>query len=293
MSKLLVRIGGLLCLALLSGCLGENSPQDVTIAFWKSVITKDVEGAVEHSTLIDARSYDGFSRDWKGLQPTLGKVVIDGDEASVVTTLSHPGDTTDRPVDVVTYLVRQDDQWKVDSVRTGDELSGPLSTLFARLNRLGEALSERLQGDTAVEMDRLGAQLEQLSDTVGERAAETFDKYGEELRRSIDELAESVERALENERLSEQDRRVLREVVDNLNDGSDKLSRPTVRSIADGGRSVATARQQLETVDDRSIAPYQEQWQEWSERIEADLRRMVDELAATSAQRPESTVRML
>ncbi|HEX5515108.1 MAG TPA: hypothetical protein VFY81_11975 [Gammaproteobacteria bacterium] len=284
-SKLCVRVAALLAaLLLLSACSGEKTPQDVTALFWQAVIGSDANKAVEYSTLTDARAYDGFSRDWKGLQPTLGKLVIEGDEASVVTTFAGPDtQASGRPLEVVTYLVRQNDQWKVDYGRTGEALRGPLASLFTQFNRLSKKISDQLDaaaGDLTVEMERLSEQLEQLSATVSEQTSTAIEQYGKALRRSIDELAESVERALKDQRLTDQDKRTLRRVAKDLNEDSDNLARPTAEVIADSGKNVAAARQQLAGTESASLQPYKEQWQKWGERIEADVRRLVDELSA-------------
>ena len=284
-SKLHLRIVALLgAVLLLSACFGEKTPQDVTTLFWQAVIGNEANKAVEYSTLDDIHAYDGFSRDWSGLQPTLGKVVIEGDEASVVTTFASPdAQAGGRPLELVTYLVRQNDQWKVDYGRTGEALRGPLTSLFTQFNRLSKKISGQLDaaaGNLTVEMERLSEQLEQLSATVGGQASTAIEQYGKALRRSIDELAESVERALKDQRLLEQDRRTLRRVTKDLNEDSDSLARPTAEAIADSGKNVAAARQQLAGIESAALQPYQEQWQEWGERIEADVRRLVDELSA-------------
>lgn len=284
LSKLGMRALVLLCvLLLLSACITAKTPQEVTMAFWNGVVANQPDEAVEHSTLDDVRQYDAFSRDWSGYEPSLGRVVIDGAQASVVTTLARPGDTADRSVEVVTYLVRQDEAWKVDYARTEAALRGPFGSLFEQLDRLGKTLAgqfEAASGDLALEMERLGAELEQLSATVGQRAEETIDRYGEQLRQSIDELAESIGRALEEERLSNQDRRTLREVRDDLNDDSDSLARPTAQAIADSGKDIAAARRQLDTIDDPAVEQYKTEWRQWEERIERDIRRMLDDLSA-------------
>jgi hypothetical protein len=144
--KLHLRVVVLICMALLlSACFGKKTPQEVTEAFWEAVIDNDAKSAVKYSTLTDVQEYDGFSRDWSGLRPVLGKIVIDGEEASIVTELTGSDEAGDVPVKLVTHLVRQDDKWKVDYVRTREELSGGvLGNLLGGLNRLGKQITGKL-----------------------------------------------------------------------------------------------------------------------------------------------------
>lgn len=287
MKKLYVRFT-LMCLALLiSACTGPNTPEDVTYAFWEAVVGNDADDAVKYSTLPDVGEYDGFGRDWNGFTPELGRIVIEGDEASVETRLVPGENGGERPVEFVTHLVRREETWKIDYARTASAVrGGPLAQLFGQLERLGKDLSDQFKAtsDTfSAEMERLGRQLDALSDSLNAQAAESIEKYGEELRRSIEELAESARRALEeHEReLSGEDRRALQEVSAELAEDSDTLaSRPTLQSIADSSETVATARQQLDAIDSKAVEAYREQWHEWGDKFEADMQEMLAELAA-------------
>jgi hypothetical protein len=100
----------------------------------------------------------------------------------------------------------------------------------------------------------------------------------------MDELAESIERALkEREKsLSEPDRRALQEVAADLNEGSERLENPSMQALADGSTEAMRAQQRLEAVDDKAVGgAYKEQWRVWGERVEGELRQMLDEFAAS------------
>ena len=62
----------LLIMIFLTGCFGPKSPQDVTQAFWKAVITQKVDDVIEYSTLVDAKTYTAFNKNWIGYQPVIG-----------------------------------------------------------------------------------------------------------------------------------------------------------------------------------------------------------------------------
>lgn len=283
MSKLRTRVFALICSALLlSACVQDKTPQEVTQAFWDAVVVNDAKGAARHSTLADAAEYDAFGRDWQGLSPSLGKIVIDGDQASVVTILAGADGSSRSQVD--TYLVRAGGEWKVDYARTGTQLDGgPLGALFGHLEKLGSSITQQLKAasdDFAVSMERMGEELEAAAGEIGEQASADIAKYGEDLRKSIDELARSIEQVLKEEerRLSDGEQRVLEGVVARLEEGSEQLSQVTLQSIADGAQALAAARQQLDAIDNEALQPYREQWREWGERIEAETEQMLDQV---------------
>lgn len=289
MAKLHPRLVALLCLVLmLSACIGEKTPQEVAHSFWGSVISNDANGAVKYSTLTDVNQYDGFDRDWKGLTPTWGRIVIEGEQASIVSRFSDTENPAHDGLTFATFLVRQDDEWKVDYARTGKELrGGALGQLFGQLKRIGESLSSQFNAtsdDLGVKMERLGEELEELSGSLGEQASESIEKYSEGLRRSIDELAESARRALKEheKQLSEEDRRALQEVVADLDQNSDQLSEPSFQSIAHSRETVTAAQQQLNAIESENIGSFKRQWKEWGGEYEADVRKILGELSAVA-----------
>lgn len=277
------RLAVLCAVVLLSACFAPKTPQEVAQRFWESVINDDATGAVEYSTLVNAQDYDGFSRDWNGFHPVWGKVVIEGDQASIVAEFSR----ADEKRSLVTYLVRQNDHWKVDYLRTGESLQGdPLERLFGRLGELGRSLSAQFSSSSdelATEMERLGEQLREQSAIISQQAETQIREYSDSLRQSMEELADSVERALkERERsLSEQDRQALQEAAADLNAGSERLEASSMQALADGSKNAMRAQQRLEAVDEQAVGEsYKRQWREWREGVETELRQMLAEFSA-------------
>ncbi|MFO7594091.1 MAG: hypothetical protein R6X15_08630 [Pseudomonadota bacterium] len=271
---------------LLSACFAPKTPQEVTQSFWRAVISDDVGEAVSHSTLTDARDYDAFSLDWSGFQPTWGRVIIEGDEARIESEFSKGEGQTVETREFITYLVRRNDVWKVDYLRTAESLrAGPLERLFGQLGELGESLSRQF-GNTSQEINeemmRLGDRLKQQSESLSREMSEGIERYSEELRRSLEELAESVERALEERErsLSESDKRTLKEVASDLNEGSENLEKPSIDSLVESSQSATSARLRLSTLDDEAVGRYRQQWREWQEEFEAELEAMFAALSA-------------
>ncbi len=279
----------LFCSALLlTACMGPKSPQEVTQAFWEAVIADNGEDAVKYSTLSKPEEYDAFAQQWSGFHPSLGKVVIEGEQASVRVKLSSPASSKQDDRNVTTYLVRHDDAWKVDYQRTGEMLrGGMLGKLFGDLSKLGDDLSKQLKSTTkslGTELERMGKELEAMSDSVSEEARAELEKYAEELRREIDALAESIRRALEDRerKLSSEDRQVLSEVAADLQQQRKGLDQPTVQSISDSSKGVGAAQQRLEAMDSNAVGDYQDQWSAWGKQLEKGMREFLDELNAAS-----------
>lgn len=272
---------------LLYACFAPQTPQEVARAFWTAVINDDARQAAEYSTLARAEDYDAFSRNWQGLQPSWGRIVLDGNEASIVTRFADPttSEKTDR--EFVTYLVHREDRWKVDYERTGRGVrGGTLGELIGKLSQLGNDLSKQYESslkDFQVEMERLGRRLEEMADTFGQQAAQSIERYAEELQRSIEQLRESINRALqEQERnMPEHDRRILTEVSADLERNSRNLSRPDITAVAEGGRNIGRAQQRLASIDSGWSAEYREQWHALSAKLEQDVQRLLQEISAT------------
>lgn len=277
-----------MCMALLlTGCFSQQTPQQVTQVFWQSVISNNAKDAVKYSTLTDEQGYDGFSRDWSGLQPSWGKVVIDGKHASIVSRFSKVDSSGTHNRKLITHLVQHNEQWKVDYARTRKEMRGDsLENLF---NQLGRTLSDQLTASSkelGAEVERMSEELESIAGSINQQASESINRYAEDLRKSINELAESVQRALKEQRknLSDKDRRELNEVVYNLNKDSEKLSRPGILSITEGSKSVGKAQQRLVAMDDGAVGEYKQQWRQWREEFEADVHKIFTEFSSIAEQ---------
>lgn len=285
MIRLLVLTG---MAVMLSACFGPKTPQEVTQAFWGAVINNDIKDAVEYSTLADPRNYDGFSRDWSGFQPSWGKVIIEGNEASVVSEFASPANSGMDDRNFITYLVRRNDKWEVDYDRTSVEVhGGALVNLFGKLSQLGDDFSKQLQAsanDFNAEMERMSRELEEISKEFGQQASESLERHAEELRESLKELEESINRALKdnNNDLSAQDRRLLIEASAEIDESRDSLNEPTPESIAKSSKSIGDAQRKLGATESDVLNKYKQQWQELSQQFEETLQKALDDFSASA-----------
>jgi gas vesicle protein len=189
---------------LLSSCQSPETPQQVAQHFWQAVIEDKPDKVVKYSTLVDVKDYDRFSTNWSGFQPSLGKITIEKNNASVVSQFTPPTGADLKERKLTTYLVMQNEEWKVDYQKTRDEMkTDKAGNLFGRLNQIGKKLQEQLENSADEfnsEMEQLGKKLQELSDQVGSDAAEGVEKFADELEKSIKELEESIDRALKDDR---------------------------------------------------------------------------------------------
>ncbi|MEJ2362102.1 MAG: hypothetical protein P8Z75_11865 [Gammaproteobacteria bacterium] len=270
---------------LLSGCFGPKTPQAVAKAFWQAVIEHDAVAAAKYSTLTNAQAFTGFDLDWHGYKPEWGKVIIDGDRASIETRFSGlAGNAADKR-QCVTYLVRQDGVWKVDYRRTGEDLhGGALGQLFGQLNQMGTALSKSLDASAKqlnAEMQRLGKKLQAMADSFSQQAESILNKHARELQDIMQQLRDSINRALrdKNNHPSEHERQVMVKVAADLNDSSALLAHPDTKSLTACNNDMGMAQQQLGDINTGVSDDYKDQWQALMQRFDRVMRQMLNELA--------------
>lgn len=269
----------------LSACFGPETPQEVADAFWKAVINQDSGNVIKYSTLHDTKAYDSFSRDWAGYQAEWGRVVIDGEQASIESEFINSEKNDNDARKFVTYLVMQEGAWKVDYRRTADDIAGgALGNLLGALGKLGERLSQELSRsaqDLNRELDRLQSQLREKSESFRQKAQENIRQHAEELRRRVDELAGSIERALkeQDDKLNERDRRNMDSILVDLNKSREELDQPDMKVIADSNRRIGNAQNQLDALDENIFGNYKQRWHETTEDFESELNKLINSMS--------------
>lgn len=290
MKKITLRLIALTFMSLLlSACFGPKTPSDVVENFWQAVLINDTRDIVEYSTLSDEKFYDKFSTQWDGYQVSFGKITIEKDKASVVTKLNSPANSGQNNRRFTTYLLLQNDVWKVDYDKTKSSiLGGPLGGLFSKLNQIGNAISRELESSAASfksEMERLGKELEQLSDSLNQQASENIEKYAAQLRNSIQELEESINRALKEKdnKLSDKDKRVLHEITVEIEQDSERLHKPSIKTITESSVHIGEAKIKLSSIENDSLDEYSKEWNTLIQQVENVMRKMIDELSSIAS----------
>ena len=190
-------------LVVFAGCTKPETPQQVATEFWQAMAEGNTKRAVELCTLTGTSALDGFDRDWLNTLPDFGRVVIDADQATIVTHL--PGDVGVKDAEagarreITTFLVRVNDQWLVDYQRTREAVTEPsaLSGLKNDISKLREQLEGavgRSREQISEQLDRLTREFENYSEETGKKAEEILESFS----RSLEDLRKRIEKSLED-----------------------------------------------------------------------------------------------
>ena len=271
-------------LALLAGCSNPETPQEVAAAFWQAMAENDAGDVMEYSTLADSATFDGYKRNWTDAVPSFGRVVIEGREATIVTRLPAEAGTEGERLELITYLVRIQDQWLVDYDRTGEAIlnPSPFSHIMGELNRLGEKLSASFSsssGELEQQMEQLARDLEAYSEEMGRQAKSAMDEFGEKLQEAMRELERSVEEALKkDEPTPPEDRVILEQAARDLDRQADELSDPTMEALANASRTVAATGERFTRLSEDTLNRYREEWEQKLAEMHADAAAFIEQL---------------
>lgn len=273
-----------LVFAVLAGCSNPETPQEVAAAFWQAMAENDAGDVMEYSTLADTAAFDGYKRSWTDAVPSFGRVIIEDREATIVTRLPAEAGSEGERLELVTYLVRFQEQWLVDYDRTGEAIlnPSPFTSIMGELNSLGEKLSARFSSSSnelEQQMEQLARDLEIYSEALGRQAEGAMDEFGQKLQEAMRELERSVEEALkDNEPTPEEDRVILEQAARDLDRRADELSEPTMESLANASRTVADTGKRFTRLSDDTLDHYREEWEQKLAEMRADADEFIEQL---------------
>jgi flagellar hook-basal body complex protein FliE len=256
-----------IALALVAGCSKPETPQEVAAAFWQAVADDDAGDVVTFSTLSDPAGFDGYGRNWANAVPSFGRVVIDGDQATIVTRLPADTGPEGERLELTTFLVRTQNHWLVDYQRTGDVIlnPSPFDGLMGELGRLKNRLSESwaLSSDNLeASMNELARDFEAYSDAMSQQAEDAVEAFGETLQKAMEDLRKSLDDALNNSaNPTPGDRAILEQAAQELGDKADALSKPTMRTLGDASRTLAETGERLTHLSRETLQEYQGVWE--------------------------------
>lgn len=276
-----------LTLTILAGCSNPETPQEVAAAFWQAMADNDAGDVMEYSTLADSATFDGYKRSWTDAVPSFGRVVIEDREATIVTRLPAEAGTEGTEgerLELVTYLVRFQDQWLVDYDRTGEAIlnPSPFSSIMGELNRLGEKLSARFSASSEEleqQMEQLARDLETYSEEMSRQAESAMGEFGKKLQEAMRELERSVEEALkDDEPTPQEDRVILERAARDLDRQADELSDPTMESLANASRTVAETGERFTHLSEETLNRYRDEWEQKLAEMRADADEFIEQL---------------
>lgn len=193
---------------LLAACGQEPAPEEVTEAFWQAVVDGDTQKMQElaaDNSLENPKLLDNSEKMLTSFET--GEATITGDQAEVPTTLigNHNGKETRMPV--TTFLVKQEDGWKVDgqaSVNTmvSSSIELMMQSMTDNLSSMGEELNNAISsgmsefmGGIQEGMPVLKQELEKL--TADGKAEEIGQKLGALLSQGLSQALEGFNQGLE------------------------------------------------------------------------------------------------
>lgn len=173
-----VYAGLFLFLLALTGCETAKSPDQVTRAFWTAVIDNDLEKAEGYATADSRSLVTSSTRDYSQIASLeTGKVIIDGNAASVETVLK-PQDESVAARAFLTELVVENEHWRVDFRRTQNNMTGMLFDGFFRgLQNLGEKLQKQFEKQMPL--------LEKEIESFGEELEKQMEEFGRQLEKKL------------------------------------------------------------------------------------------------------------
>ncbi len=161
---------GLFCLLLLTGCHQAQQakpPEQITTLFWSAMVNNDLPAARQLAT----QNSQSILAEAVGPQiqasPTLttGEIKIQGQQATVATESALSDQEPRQTVAFLTYLARENGQWKVDYPETLHNMPGErVRKLRESLKQLGETFNKHLEEQIPLiekEIDLFAKQLQQ------------------------------------------------------------------------------------------------------------------------------------
>lgn len=152
---------GLSCLLSLSGCVSKKTPTETTQAFWSAMAKNNVESAKEYCSSQSQTQFSANNALFKKSTLTYGKIIIDGNQASVDAKIIPP---FNQRSSITTFLIKESDIWKVDCQRSTTELKSNflVEDFFKNLNDLGQSLNKQLEQQLPLIEKEIGSFTQEL-----------------------------------------------------------------------------------------------------------------------------------
>ena len=180
-----------------SACVPRLTPIQVSEKFWQAVQENDADAA-RHFVTEDARNRDLTDNILPLEEVTLGRTIIDGDQAWVDTTVVI---SADKPyhLPLKTVLLRENERWKVDydatvaSVSKGSHAARVISGISELSRRFSEELNRSME-DIQRSLPELQKELEQLEGNLRRELPELREQMREFLRQLEEALGQDKDR---------------------------------------------------------------------------------------------------
>jgi len=138
---------GLLFLLSITACQSTKTAEDITLAFWSAIAENNLELAKKYCSVQSSLLFSSSQHhDFKNTTLNYGKIVIDGDNATVETKII-PDDSNTKESSFITFLLKENNHWKVDYQRSSKSLENSqlFTDLFKSLNKLSDTVNKELE----------------------------------------------------------------------------------------------------------------------------------------------------
>ncbi len=148
--KLLRIIIPLVALLIVGGCAQKQTPEEVAHGFWQAVVNNDLETARKLTTENSGKDLHLLDNQEKKLKAVeVGTATITGDVSTVPTTLIGDRDGDETRIELTTYLLKEEDAWKVEGDKTvsalmTSSLESMLQNLTGDLTEIGGAINKTI-----------------------------------------------------------------------------------------------------------------------------------------------------
>ncbi|GEM_PF-1377855 len=198
MDKPAVRLRGLFGIlalgTLLAGCAQQLTPQDVADRFWRAVVTGHPAKIRRYVLAEDRELLEAGAELLPITAFKLGRVVIDGDAASIETDLTIDGDPP-LEIKIETRLQRDNQRWLVNYAAATEQFSvqSNLSEIIGKIGAMGEALQNGIEES----VDEFNQSLPAIEKELG-RIESEIKQHIPELREKLEMFSRQIEQALKS-----------------------------------------------------------------------------------------------
>jgi len=171
---------GLLFLLSVTACQSTKTVEDITLAFWSAIGENNLDLAkkycsAESKPLLSSSHHVNF----QNTTLSYGKIVIDGDQATVETLIVPSDDGKQHTF--ITFLLKEDNNWKVDYQRSRKNLENSqlFINLFKSLDTLSDTINKQLEHQLPLIEEGIKSfeqEFKQKIDELGKELKKTFPK---------------------------------------------------------------------------------------------------------------------
>ncbi len=186
----------LLLFSVMLSCKSSMTPLQAGEKFWLGIQKKNIVLINQYSSSRSTIKKDEIDKLPVVTQVKFGKIIIDGEQAEIETNLTIFLDKNISNFSVKTFLITEDDNWKVDYEKTMLPLlvNQEITDLFGGIHELAEGFAEEIE--ESVE-DFKEKALPEIKSKL-EQAEQELRQKLPELKNKIDEFLKDLEKSIED-----------------------------------------------------------------------------------------------